>query len=132
MGFFPVIRSVETERPQTLSPSYGSVETDRSVELNQDDEGKCRKVSPSATLSVRYTPQEPKLCLQHRMPLEIHCKTDQILICKRCATVEHQGHNKRYAPGARVRQKLSVVFRAVVQLMQGCLIHQAVFHCSLE
>lgn len=102
--FFPVIRSVKTERPGSPSPSYDTVENDQSVELNQDDGETFPHFLPSASVSARYTPPEPKLCLQHRMPLEIYCKTDQTLICKQCATVEHQGHSKSYTQRARVRQ----------------------------
>ncbi|XP_053467070.1 NACHT, LRR and PYD domains-containing protein 12-like isoform X1 [Ictalurus furcatus] len=99
-------KSVEIETPHSPSPSYVFVESEKSVELNQDDGEAFLRLHPSATVSAMYPPQEPKLCLQHRMPREIYCKTDETLTCKQCATVEHRGHDKCYTQGARALLEL--------------------------
>ncbi|MCJ8745398.1 hypothetical protein PDJAM_G00129870 [Pangasius djambal] len=100
---------VEIERPHSPSPSYVSVEGDKSVELNQDDGETFPCLHPSATVPAKYTPQEPKLCQQHHKPLEIYCKTDETLICKQCATVQHRGHNKSYTQAARALLELDTL-----------------------
>ncbi|MCI4391164.1 hypothetical protein PGIGA_G00131090 [Pangasianodon gigas] len=43
------------------------------------------------------------------MPLEIYCKTDETLICKQCATVQHRGHNKSYTQAARALLELDTL-----------------------
>ncbi|XP_072549119.1 uncharacterized protein [Salminus brasiliensis] len=38
--------------------------------------------------------EPPKnICLQHNMPLEIYCRTDQQLICSLCLMEHHRGHD---------------------------------------
>ncbi|XP_058233070.1 NACHT, LRR and PYD domains-containing protein 3-like [Hemibagrus wyckioides] len=92
--------SFERERPNLAPPSYLSVVSEES-ELIQDDEETFLRLHPLASVPVRSEPHVPQLCLQHRRPLEIYCKTDHTLICKQCATVEHRGHNKSYTQTAR-------------------------------
>ncbi|KAF5898308.1 NACHT, LRR and PYD domains-containing protein 12-like isoform X3, partial [Clarias magur] len=92
---------VETERPHPPSRSPVPVDSDRLIELNQDDEETLLRLHPSASVPVMTTPQELNFCLQHRLARDIYCKTDQSLVCKQCATVEHQGHNKSYTQQAR-------------------------------
>ncbi|KAM9436756.1 NACHT, LRR and PYD domains-containing protein 3-like isoform 1-T2 [Clarias gariepinus] len=100
---------VETERPHSPSPSYVPVESYRGIELNQNDGETLLRLHPSASGPAMNTPQTLKLCLQHRMPREIRCKTDQTLICKQCATVEHQGHNKSYTQQAGALLELDLL-----------------------
>ncbi|KAI5092455.1 NACHT, LRR and PYD domains-containing protein 12-like isoform X1 [Silurus meridionalis] len=89
-----------SEKPASLS--YDFVVSEKSSELHQHHEEPPWDADP-------VTSQERKLCLQHHTPLEIYCRTDQTLICKQCATVEHRGHDKTYEAGARVLLELDTL-----------------------
>ncbi|KAK3515797.1 hypothetical protein QTP70_032936 [Hemibagrus guttatus] len=54
--------------------------------------------------------QDGTFCPQHCAPIEVYCKTDETLICKHCATLQHQGHKKCYTAGAKVFQELDTIF----------------------
>ncbi|KAK1806719.1 hypothetical protein P4O66_005217 [Electrophorus voltai] len=89
----------EVEMPDSPSSSFVSMASDNSMDKTGDNFASWH---PSATASQVHAltepnePQEERLCLQHHIPLEVFCKTDQQSICKLCATVEHRGHNKNY------------------------------------
>ncbi|XP_026851826.2 NACHT, LRR and PYD domains-containing protein 3-like [Electrophorus electricus] len=93
------VKSAEVEMPDSPSSSFVSMASDNSMDKTGDNFASWH---PSATASQVHAltepnePQEERLCLQHHIPLEVFCKTDQQSICKLCATVEHRGHNKNY------------------------------------
>ncbi|GAA6079200.1 NACHT, LRR and PYD domains-containing protein 12-like [Tachysurus ichikawai] len=101
-------KSNDEERPNLASPSKLSVVSDES-ELIQDDEDTFLRLHPSASAPVRSKPHVPQVCRQHNKPLEIYCNTEQMLICKQCATVEHGGHNKSYTRTAKALLELDTL-----------------------
>lgn len=82
------------ERPN--SPRYSSVESD----IITEESFTC--LHSSAHGHYVPTSHEKTLCLEHFLPLEVYCKSDETLICKTCATFEHRGHNKSYTIDAQV------------------------------
>lgn len=110
-----VILSVEVKRLVSPCPSHDFEDRDLREEINQDEimsGEKFKGLHPSPTTKEMYTSakltrcREESLCLQHCAPLDVFCKTDQTLICKQCATLEHQDHNKCYTTGAKVRYEI--------------------------
>ncbi|XP_037389791.1 NACHT, LRR and PYD domains-containing protein 3-like isoform X2 [Pygocentrus nattereri] len=110
-------KSAETGRPQSPSPSYISMKSDKSldrpIKFNQGEKSSGRNWPTSTTAPQGYTRRDTaghhkeRLCPEHKMPMEVFCKTDQTLICKECATLTHRGHKKSYTTRARVLQELN-------------------------
>ncbi|KAL7855786.1 hypothetical protein AOLI_G00193900 [Acnodon oligacanthus] len=40
----------------------------------------------------RPLPRRQNVCGRHRQPLDIYCKTEQIIVCLKCAESQHKGH----------------------------------------
>uniref|UniRef100_UPI0037E8DC81 E3 ubiquitin-protein ligase TRIM39-like n=1 Tax=Semicossyphus pulcher TaxID=241346 RepID=UPI0037E8DC81 len=36
---------------------------------------------------------EARVCSEHKKPLELFCKTDQVIVCSHCTVTDHLGHN---------------------------------------
>ncbi|XP_037389787.1 NACHT, LRR and PYD domains-containing protein 12-like [Pygocentrus nattereri] len=112
-------KSAEIGRPQSPSPSYISMKSnkslDRPIKFNQGEKSSGENWPTSTTAPQGYTlrdtsgHQEERLCPEHKMPMEVFCKTDQDLICKLCPTLKHRGHEKSYTTKARVLQELDTV-----------------------
>ncbi|GAA6104828.1 NACHT, LRR and PYD domains-containing protein 3-like isoform X1 [Tachysurus ichikawai] len=111
-------KRVEVKRLVSPCPSHDFEDRDLREEINQDEimsGEKFKGLHPSPTTKEMYTSakltrcREESLCLQHCAPLDVFCKTDQTLICKQCATLEHQDHNKCYTTGAKFSQELDTV-----------------------
>uniref|UniRef100_A0AAR2LGB6 B30.2/SPRY domain-containing protein n=1 Tax=Pygocentrus nattereri TaxID=42514 RepID=A0AAR2LGB6_PYGNA len=70
--------------------------------------------------------QEERLCPEHKMPMEVFCKTDQDLICKLCPTLKHRGHEKSYTTKARVRDQLlrSKKYSVIMQYMLSYMFYR--------
>ncbi|GAA6104830.1 NACHT, LRR and PYD domains-containing protein 3-like isoform X1 [Tachysurus ichikawai] len=98
----------------TDSPSPGTVPSDQMIDFKGEKNPSTERLrveikGPEAPPKLPGY-QDEKVCMQHCAPLEVFCKTDHTLLCKHCATLQHQGHNKCYTVGAKVFQELDTMF----------------------
>ncbi|KAG7317905.1 hypothetical protein KOW79_018940 [Hemibagrus wyckioides] len=104
--------SVVTMAERTDSTASSTLSLDQIIPFRGEENHRTERVeikgSDAPTKLPRY--QDGKFCPQHCAPLEVYCKTDRTLICKHCATLQHQGHKKCYTVGAKVFQELDTTF----------------------
>uniref|UniRef100_A0A8C6SQN4 Uncharacterized protein n=1 Tax=Neogobius melanostomus TaxID=47308 RepID=A0A8C6SQN4_9GOBI len=62
-------------------------------------------VAPRDDLHVK------KDCLLHEQPLTMFCNTDSMLVCPRCATIDHRGHSVKTAEEAMGDLKMIVLYQ---------------------